>query len=310
MAVKCTCGGSQGHNFGTPNCTGEIDAAARLGFTPTIANDGTYNSIKIADVVNDAYIKALINNVDKSKRLSPTGDIKAVDDTRAEFNTFAIDNFDYVYDQGNKTYTFTVIDGASPQMAAAYNSIGCSKMSFYSFSTSGQIVGNGSTDGELRPFRIEPKTMQAIYKAKNDANKEPAQVLVQFTLAKTEDDADIAYMNYGTGANDVQVNILDYNGLIDVELGTATNITATGFTSNLTYIYGSVFNKTAFKGAVAGDFVLTNTTTGLPVVVAVTEISDGVYEYTIPAQTAGDILVPVLSKEGYDQYNSISITAV
>jgi len=299
-------------NFGQPNCVGVLERPQKLAFTQRIANDGTVNKILSTDTLNDAFFEGLINETDVSKRLYPSPVINQVKDTRAEFNTFDLDGFAITTSEGVRTMAFTVVDGASPQIAEAFNSMGCRDMAFYVWSITDQIGGNGSVDGELRPFRIKPKTLRAVYNPPSKVDETPAMVMVQFAISELENDGDIAYINYGTGANDVQVVITDYTGLIDITLGAATSITTTTFVVDISYIYGSQFSKQPFVGGVIGDFTLVETspTPGSITITSVTESSTvpGRYTFVQPTATAADVQRLSFSKTGYEAASSIVIT--
>lgn len=307
----CTC--STGvKNFGQPNCVGNLDRPQKLAFVETIADDGTVNKILSTDTIDDTFITALINQSDSSKKWYPSPVINKVNDTRGENNTFEIDGFNINVSEGVRVMAFTVIEGASPQLTEAFNSLGCRDMSFYSWSVSGQVGGNGRISGELRPFRIKKKTMQAIYNPANKENETPAMIMVQFAISELEKDSDIAYIDFGTGANDVQVDINSYTGLIDVTMGAATDISTTAFTVPISYIYGSQFVKSPAEGFALADFSLAEITPtpGAIVITSVTEnvAIPGSYDFVIPLETSADVLRLTFSKDGYFPAGTIDIT--
>jgi hypothetical protein len=303
---KCTNGAK---NLGQPNCVGVLERPEKLCFVYTRANDGTENKILSSDTVDDTFVSGLINQTDKSKRWFPTPVINQVNDERADFNTFDLDGFAINSSKGIRTVSFSVVEGASPQLVDAFNSLACRDISFYIWSVDEQIGGNGRVDGELKPFRIKKKTMKAKYNPPSKVNETPAMVMVSFDVSELEDDADIAYMDYGTGANDVQVVITDYTGLVDVTMGAASSISTTGFVTEIDLLYGSVFNKEPFVGGVLADFSLYNETTLASVTItSVTESPDGTYTFVIPAQTSADVLTLTFSKNGYEASSTLSIT--
>ena len=307
----CSCN-TNVKNFGQPNCVGILERPEKICFVQTRANDGTENSIASGDTITDAYVTALLNQDDASLKWYPSPVINKVNDTRGENNTFEIDGFNINVSQGVRTMAFTVIDGASPQLAAAFDSLGCREMSFWNFSVDGQIGGNSRTAGTLKPFRIKKKTMQAIYNPPNKENETPAMIMVQFAISGLERDEDIAFIDAGTGATDVQVDIASYSGLTDITLGTATDISTTGFVVPIDFIYGAVFNKTAAEGFVAADFTLAETspTPGAIVITSVTEgtgVNEGIYTFVIPTATSADVLGLAFSKNGYEAASTISI---
>lgn len=297
-------------NFGQPDCVGILERPEKLNFVRMTAEDGTANSILLADTVDDAYVSALINQSDRSKAWYPSPVLNKVNDTRGENNTFEIDGFQINVSDGVRVMAFTVVDGASPQIAEAFNSLGCRDIGFYTWSVTGQIGGNDRVANTLLPVRIKKRTMQAIYQPPNKENETPAMVMVQFAISDLERDNDIAFMNFGTGANDVQVDITSYNGLIETTMGAAASITTAGFTTKVTYDYGGVFSKEEWKGGVLADFtaVEISPTPGAVAITSVTESADGVYDiiFTTPASSA-DLIRVTLAKTGFYSTTTIDV---
>ena len=308
MSLSTTCGNV--NNFGQPTCIGILERPEKLCFVKTTADDGTANSILSTDTIDDTYVSDLINQTDKSKAWYPSGVLNKVNDTRGDNNTFEIDGFEINVSDGVRVMAFTVIDGASPQTAEAYNALGNKDISFYTWSVSGQIGGNDRTADTLLPFRIKKKTMQAIYQPPNKENETPAMVLVQFAISDLEDDNNIAFIDFGTGATDVQVDITSYTGLIDVTMGAASSITTSSFTSEIVYDYGPAFSKQKFKGGDLADFTLAEITPtpGASPLTSVTESADGVYDFVITTpETTGDLLRLTFSKTAYDPAGTIDV---
>jgi hypothetical protein len=270
------------------------------------------NAILDTDVINDTYVTDKINETDLSLRWIPSPDLNKMSNVRADNNTFEVDGFQINVDKGVRTLSFLVVDGATPQIAAAFESMGCRDMAFYTWSITNQIGGNGSVTGELRPFRIKKNTMKVKYNPPSKEPLEPATVMVSFDISELEKDGDIAYIEYGTGANDVQVPITDYTGLVDVVMDPATTITATTFVVDMHYIYGSNFSKEPFIGAVLADFTLKEVTPtpGTITITSVTESSTvpGRYTFVQPTATSADVQRLTFSKEGYEAAGAISIT--
>lgn len=301
-------------NFGQPNCVGILERPQKLAFVYRVANDGTVNKISSSDTIDNAYVTAKINNADKSKRWFPSPVINKVLDKRADNNTFEIDGFNVTTSKGVRTMAFTVIDGASPQVADAFESMSCRDMAFYVWSINDQIGGNGAISGELRPFRIKKSTWNVIYNPPAKDGETPAMVMVSFAISELEDDADIRYIDFGTAATDVQVNITDYTGLVDVVMNSpATSISTTGFTVDMDYIYGGQFAKSPAQGFVAADFTLAEVspTPGAITITSVTEgtgANIGKYVFVIPSQTSADVLRLTFSKSGFEPSGTLDIT--
>lgn len=294
---------TEGKNFGQPDCVGILERAEKLAFVKMTAEDGTANAILSTDTIDNTFVTDLINQTDKSKRWFPTPVTNKVNVERAEDNKFDLDGFQISVSEGVKTYSFVVVDGAHPLIAEAFKSFAKSTSGFWVWSVTGQIGGNNREEGKLLPFRIKKGTMSAIYQEPNKENETPAMVMVSFAISELENDKNIAFINPGTGANDVQVDITSYNGLINVTMGEATDITTAGFTSVMTYDYGSAFVGVPFKGGLVDDFTAAeiSPSPAPEPLASVTETSDGVYDfvYTTPVASA-DLIRITGSKNGWD----------
>ena len=155
--------------------------------------------------------------------------------------------------------------------------------------------------------------MQAIYNPPNKENETPAMVMVQFAISDLERDEDISYIDFGTGANDVQVDITSYSGLIDVKMEAATAITTTSFTVDMNLLYGAAFTKQPAVGFVLADFSYEeiSPTPGAGTITSVTETvpgESGIYDFVVPLNTSADVHRLTFSKTGYEATGTIDIT--
>lgn len=303
---NCLCG--TGKNLGQPGCTGKIGRPQKGLLTRRLGNDGVENNLKLTDVLGSSFFTGLINQSDISKRLYPTGTIVNVVDERGDPVTYNADNIEYFSSQGNRTFTFEIIDGASPQLEKAYNNFRCQDMCMYLVSVDSQIVGNERNAGILRPFRVEKNTLYAKYIPATATT--PERLMVTLTFSVLEKDGDISYFNYtegGTGAGVLAVNPLDFQGLVDVTMGTATGISTTAFTIPMDYIYGGM-GRLPFEAGILADFTLYNVTDASSVTITSVTETDGSYAFVIPTQTSADVLRLTFSKTGFECTNVLSIT--
>lgn len=295
-AQECTCS-TPIQNMGQPNCFETLQRAVKLCFMERVANDGTENKVLSTDTLDASFFSGLINQTDRSKAWFPTGVINNVRDLRDPNITFAVEDYELDIDKGKRMFEGTFYEGASPELAAALNSLACRDVAFYTISVTGQLIGNGSTATELKPFRVKKGTLSAIYNYPNKVDNTPASVVFRFAYSELERDEDIAFI----AASDISTDLTDLSGLVDVTIGAASGISTTAFTTNITYIYGSHFSKEAWKGGVLADFSLYNNTSASSVTItSVTESADGVYDFVIPVQTSADNLTLTLSKTGYE----------
>lgn len=311
MAVNCLCGGSA-LNLGKPNCVENLTLPVKLGFEYRTANDGTLNGINLTtDTIDDAFMSAWINQSDESKRLFMTPEIILETDERGDPVTETLGRIDTIVADGLRDVSFFIVDGASPAMKAALDGFSCKDMTVYTFTETSQIGGNGKNATTLVGRRIAAKTLHAKWMPKTETTV--AKIMVTFTLGVSENDADIAFIPYTptlTGVGYMTVDPLDYDGLIDTNIGDATSITTDDFISIMDFNTGAQGHKQPFQGAVIADFTLEEISpTPAPVVIsAVTESPDGTYLITFATATSADVLRLTGSKDGYSFSNTIDIT--
>lgn len=295
MANSALCGGVA-KNLGQPSTVCKLDRPSKFCFqAQTATDDGVKNSILTSDTVDDTYVTGMIQTGDKtnvsttddvSKRWFPTSSLKQLSDLREDQNTEEIDGFNYVTSEGVRNVSFAIVKGATPELYGAYKSREDLIDSFYTWSTSEQIGGNGRVAGELRPFRIETGTFRVVWMPENKAEETAAKIMVYFSLSDLEKDEDIAFLAPGDGCIEANLNINDYEGLVDVNLtvDSAVTVTATTATIDAAFIYGSQAKKSAFTGAVAADFTVAGSA-----ITSSTEVSDGKYELVFPSQSTGTV---------------------
>jgi len=307
--AACKCG-ENGKNFNQPNCVGEIFLTSKLAFVYRNADDGTRNGIDISDDLNDTYFDTWINQTE-DKRFFLTGEIVNVVDERGDSNVEEIQGVSYFVSEANRTLTFEITDGASPELKAAYESLRCKDLMVYHVTETSQLVGDGRDSSKLYGFKVERNTMDIKYMRRTKESL--AKLMISFTLSNTVQDSDIAYIDYNdseSGAGILSCDLLDKSGLIDTNIGAASSITTTGFVTEITYDYGQQFNKQPVKGLVPADFILEeiSPTPGTVVISSATENPDGTYSFVFPAETSGDVLRLTGSKDGLSFSNTIDIT--
>ena len=309
MAVNCLCDGSA-LNLGKTNCVENLTLPVKLGFEYRTSNAGVLNSIDLAtDTIDASFMNAWINQADESLRLFMTPEIILESDERGDPITETLGRIDTIVADGLRDVSFYIVDGASPAMKNALDGFSCKDMTVYTITESSQIGGNGRTATTLAGRRIAAKTMHAKWMPKTETTV--AKILVTFTLSASENDADIAFIPYTptvTGLGRMVVDPLDYDGLIDTNIGEATSITTTTFVTEIDFNTSAHGNHEPFQGGVVGDFTLENITVPAPIVItSSTESPDGTYTFVMPVATSGHILRLTGSKDGYSFSNTIDI---
>lgn len=302
MAEICSCETIMG-NTGVPTCYSALKLGKGIFMTPTFANDGTKNVIDTTDTLNDAYFTALINNADPSKRLYPLQKLNAVASERADptYDTRSDGGNAFVKD-GIRSYSFEIWEGGA-RLKKELDKGRCREFSFYIFNE-GQLIGMDLTDEqlELAPIRIAKDSLVVSYMFPDDSKVEKINVKFQFN--QSENDGNLSFVEVES-----DVDLTGYRGLLDI-YSTVSNIAATGFKVKLKNKYGPANVVSADSGLIITDFSLYNLTNSAAVTIsAVTEVSDGEYDFTIPS-TVGKTLRLTPTKTGRDYKAVVSNTFI
>lgn len=302
MATVCDCNATLG-NVGLPNCVNIPNVTYKLIITPTYDSTGARNKITTTDTLDQTYFDDRLNAgrsgatlTDANQRWFPIGAFKNVEDTRGEDVTESFNDGDIAFIQeGTRTFTGVIIDKPSPTLLGKMKSWRCSNISAYIVDIDGNLYGNGEDADTLYPIRINSESWSPKFMKTADATV--AKIQVDFSYSKDEADEDIKMIM----ADETTPDVRDLSGLQDVT-AVISSITTTGFTATLTGSYGSAVTANKIKGLVLADFDLNEITPtpGSITITSVTESSDGVYDFVIPAETSGDALELDLQKNGFE----------
>jgi hypothetical protein len=251
------------------------------------ADDGTPNQILATDVIDQAYVDALINNEDESKRWYPIGEFENEDDVRADPITESFSSgASAITQQGVRTYTGWLINYAAAYLEAL-ESFKCSEFGLLTVDSCGALTGSVSKDGSaLRPIRVNQNSWNPMYvKATSTVS---AKVQLTFEFSQLERDKYLRVIS----EDEMSADILAVEGLLPVAAATSGESTI-GFVSALTVDFDIFLagEQTKVPGWVLADFTHLNVTTNTPIVItSVTEAPDGTYTFVIPAQAPGDVV--------------------
>ena len=306
--ANCLCGVMP--TFGQPGCYQTMGYPVKIGFQDVKDSSGASNGILATDTLNDAFISALINNSDTSKRLMLTPSVVNFTGNREEMLTYTANNVNYKASEGNRPVQFEIIEGATPQLLGELKKLECRNIMFYGITDESQLTGNGKDANLLRGYKVEKGTFDARFVG--NQREDTARIVVSFVISIVEKDEDAAFIAYepdSTADGILTVDLLSYVDLIPVVMGAASSITTTGFVSKIDTIYGAKFDAAVFSGGVLADFTLYNETTASSVTItSVTEAPDGTYTFVIPAQTSADVLTLTFAKTGFYAASTLSIT--
>ena len=298
MTQVCSCNVGLG-NSKVPGCDNIASVAHGLLFVPLFDDTGARNQIDLTDTLDQAYWDAWVANTDQSQRLRPfvSKKFQNVDLARGESQYETYDSGDMEFIQsGEKKFT-AVLPNTSPAVIKFFDSARCSKVGVYVVDINGNLIGNASATGYLRPFYIHDKSIDAREIPAKD--KTAQKIELKFNFAKTEEDGDIGMI---LASELDSVHLLELEGLYDT-YGVFSSITTTGFVVDLRTHYGTVLNPNRVSGLVKADFTLKNRGTGATITITSTTentVTPGLYTFVIPSQTSGHKLKLTFSYAGYD----------
>jgi hypothetical protein len=302
MSEFCSCDGFLG-NTGTPSKQRAVSDSSILIAVPMVADDGTKNQIAKADVIDQAYIDARLNDTDPSKRWYPIGNFTNVADERADPATESFsDGSSAVVQQGVRTYNGWLV-GYAPNYIAQLDTFKCQEFGVFGVDTCGGLTGSISKDGEfLNPVRVNNASWNPGQYVKG-SDSAAAKVTLSFEFSQLEKDKYLRQIL----ESEMTANLLEVEGLRDIA-AEITGASATGFVAALTLPYDEFQNDILMTGLLAADFDLFNVTDNAAVVItSTTEAPEGTYTFVIPSQDSADVLRLRTNKNGFWLEETITI---
>jgi hypothetical protein len=315
MSNLCSCDVSL-QNTGSPSCSPVFGVTKQFILVPLIANDGTYNKIDPSTTLDLAWITALINQADDSKRFYPTGALKNVAGERADplYETFDDQSKEFIR-PGVRTVTALILK-KGPELLALLNSNRCSEFGIYIIDANGSVFGKtANNDGMLYPIQLEASTFYAKLVFTNDSAVQKLMLSFEWENNQRDEDLRMILASSITG-----VNLANVKGLMNVY----TTILYTYATEMVLLIYakfGNIITNYPVAGLVAADFVssdsgatssIYNDSQDDDVSVTVTESTTYPGQYTLnyASQSAPDVLQPLIKKNGLDATTMLGTTGI
>lgn len=278
----CNCTGTGLGNTGYPNQK-PFGVTTGILMVPILARDGSRNGLDMTSTTFGADILAMINNADASKRAYPYLNLKSVAPVQAEA-VFAEDEFGVRswLRNGIKTITYEQWDVSNQY----YDKVdtACVNFGIYEIDNCGNL--KGQLEGEmLYPRPMNSKSFNSMFMEPTATT--PSKVVFNVDYDKNTSDGDqwmLPASEFGV------LNLLQLQGMIDVNLTLVDVVSATEFVVDATFDYGYANERTAWEGATATDFTLYNNTDSAVITKTVAESTTvpGRYTFTVPAVTAAD----------------------
>jgi hypothetical protein len=282
----CACNGSI-LNTGVPNKQRVVASGVILVAVPMKADDGTFNQIANDAVIDQAYIDALINNDDESKRWYPIGEFKNQEDVRGDVVTESFnDGSSVITQQGVRTYTGWLINYA-PAFIKALDSFKCVDFGVFVIDSCGAITGSLSVDGtKLNPIRVNNNHWNPQLIKATPTVSEKVQLMFEFS--QLEKDKNLRVIS----ETEITADLLNIEGLLPLK-ATISSESATGFVAALTVDYDLFLaaSQDIVPAWTDADFALFNKTQNSSIsITSVTEAPEGTYTFVIPSQSSADVL--------------------
>ena len=298
MSGICECG-SPLRTLGSPSCAVTIGRSYMDVFVNTYNADGTLYELDLSasPTLNAAYFAALIAaGATNQWNVSPVimnGESERADAKTESFNNDTV--MEYVQN-GMKSVKGVWVKSPA-NISNTLLGWNCSFISVFRITDLGQIVGlKGSGWQKIRPIKIQKGSFQSKLVEQSNTNINVQKTMFQFNWEAGDCDNELVTIEPASFASGYDIKSL--KGLVQVDLephlvNTATTVKVAANTNQ-----GSLLNPILVTGLVAGDFTVTNRTTGAAVTISgVTEIS-GKYVITYASQT-GNLLALTCTKTGY-----------
>lgn len=277
MATTQACLTAQ-KNLGKPNCLIVADATKKLVFVNYYKDDGTINGIDLSTLTNGVLSSvqwnALIYDLNAANRFYVLPKLNLVTDVRADGITEDVGGgVSIPLRDGARTFEGHIIDG-DPALLGNLNSWKGKTIGVFNIDKSGNLIGNGKTEGFLNPRRVEDRTLSNdLITGKDDLIQ---KIKVKFQISELEKDENIGMIDN----TKITADISNSRGLLDIVSETTANITVTGFDVELNTVFGGVTSKFPAEGLVAADFEVFNETTQLASTFTVIENSGQTLNYS------------------------------
>ena len=310
-------------------CAGEAINPGQTGCIPVVGRDkfeiffhytdstGAKNGITAGTVMNQAWLVALLNQTDATKRWFIAPEIFALEAAMPTNETEDIDGIPIPTGEETKTAATYQHVGASanPALKAFYDSIKCFDLGKLTITKKGQIAGMSDGAGNLVGVHLQEGTLSAQYQQPTKGVLQ--KVMVSYLVDDLENDANRDFI----ASDDIAYGTVNWflNQPIEViplEVSNSGTITFT-----LDGLYGGVSRKAPVAGIVSADIspdlgvtpaTAYNSTSAANVGFTIVEstLIPGQYVGTLAViATPGDVIEIDLFKSGYHM-RTLSVTMV
>lgn len=285
-------------NTGLPNCENIMKALRKFIFVPSQSYAGVLNSVDPTTTLDNTWIKALLNNADKSLRFYPSPLLRNIDMPKDKAIMESWEDLSNNYVGENIRKVIAILDQAPPRFKAKFEAIRCnSNTEFYGVDKFGNLIGmiDGSGDGKLYPIPMNVKSVSALYKFGTDKNS--SAIDLDFEIPAYVNDANFRMI---TADKFTGFSMLNVSGLLDADV-VYSNIAPGAVRATITVENNTLDKATDVQGmtkaahnfvSLAGVNDLMNdiTTPATTAILTAPETAPGQYDVTFTNTTTGHLM--------------------
>ena len=296
MAIGCDCNVGL-TDTGRPGCVPLFSVTNNLIQVPLRDKDGNLNRIDLnAPIPTDWSV--YVNEADPTKRWFPIPTFENVELPKADSQFEEANSGRMAFlRQGKRSFAGELwADDSTPTTLGNLRGSRCVDFGVYIVDVNGNLIGS-VVDGFLYPIPVDNASWDPKFNFATDSTVQ--KIMLGFDFDRNFDEATM----YMITADEAGIGFDSLKGLIDVTLTFVGVPGATSLVVEAAFKFGTAFNLLKYTGAdLVGDWTLTNTTLGLPVVIdTVTENPDGTYTLAYSAGvTAADSIKLTVAKIGFD----------
>jgi len=289
----CNCNAGLG-NTGRPGCVPIQSVTSKLIMVPLTANDGTLNGIDLSAPL--PTWNSLVNETDESKRWFPLPAFENVELPKAESQFEEANSGRMAFlREGKRSFTGELWgEDSTPTLLGKMKAGRCVNFGVYVVDVTGNLIGS-KVNGYLYPIPVDNQSWNPTFMFATDSTVQ--KIMLTFDFDRLFDDSTM-YMITATEAG-VDFNTL--NGLIDVNLAYASQVSTVSVTLNATFDYGTALNPILLQGVTGltdwNIYDVTNAVSfGNPT--AVSELPAGTYTL-LKTFVSGDEYTVSVVKDGF-----------
>jgi hypothetical protein len=297
----CNCNAGLG-NTGRPGCVPIQSVTSKLIMVPLTANDGTLNGIDLSAPL--PTWNSLVNETDESKRWFPLPAFENVELPKAESQFEEANSGRMAFlREGKRSFTGELWgEDSTPTLLGKMKAGRCVNFGVYVVDVTGNLIGS-KVNGYLYPIPVDNQSWNPTFMFATDSTVQ--KIMLTFDFDRLFDDSTM-YMITATEAG-IDFNTL--NGLIDVNLLVASQVTTVSVTLDATFDYGTALNPILLQGVTGltdwSIYDVTNAVSfGNPT--AVSELPAGTYTL-LKTFVSGDDYTVSIVKDGFT--GSVTFTA-